>query len=74
METWNMENTFSIPGKIMEFEKKPQIPGKIMEFEKINLEKSWNSVSDLKHCETNFSRAMLAFQVSITIHAFIQDM
>ncbi len=47
-----------------------------MEFEKINLEKSWNFVSDLKHCETNFSRASRAFQVSIilVIHGFIQDM
>ena len=45
-----------------------------MQFEKINLEKSWNFVSDLKHCETNFSRAVHSFQVYKTIHAFIQDM
>ncbi len=50
--------------------KKPQKPGKIMEFEKINLEKSWNFASDLRHCETNFSRAMRTFQVFI-IHAFV---
>ncbi len=54
MKTWKMKITFSRPGKIMEFEKKPQKPGKIMEFEKINLKKSWNFVSDLKHCKTNF--------------------
>ncbi len=36
-----------------------------MDFEKINREKSWNFVSDLKYCETKFSRAARAFQVSI---------
>ena len=36
-----------------------------MEFEKINLEKSWNFVSDLKLSESNFSRATRAFQVPI---------
>ena len=41
-----------------------------MEFKKINLEKSWNFASDLRHCETNFSRATRAVQVSI-IHAFV---
>ncbi len=50
--------------------KKPQKPGKIMEFRKINLEKSWNFVSDLKLYESNFSRATRAFPVSI-IHAFV---
>ncbi len=32
-----------------------------MDFEKINLEKSWNFVSDLKLCEFNFSRATPTF-------------
>ncbi len=41
-----------------------------MEFGKINLEKSWNFVSDLKLCESNFSCATRAFQVSI-IHTFV---
>ncbi len=50
--------------------KKPQKPGKIMEFRKINLEKSWNFVSDLKLCESNFLRAKRAFQLSV-IHAFV---
>ncbi len=43
-----------------------------MEFEKIDLEKSWNFVTDLKHCDTNFWHAECAFQVSIIlIHAFL---
>ncbi len=41
-----------------------------MEFKKINLEKSWNFVSDLILCESNFLRATCAFQVSI-VHAFV---
>ncbi len=41
-----------------------------MEFEKINLEKSWNFVSDLKLCESNFSRATRAFQLPV-IHIFV---
>ncbi len=41
-----------------------------MEFREINLEKSWNFVSDLKLYESNFSRATRAFQVSV-IHAFV---
>ncbi len=36
-----------------------------MEFGKINLEKSWNFLSDLKLFESNFSRAMHAFQASL---------
>ncbi len=70
METWKMKKTFSRPGKIMEFEKSPKKPGKIMEFEKSNLEKSWNFVSDLKLCESNFFRAMRTFHVPI-VHAFV---
>ncbi len=70
METWKMKKTFSRPGKIMEFEKSKKKPGKIMEFEKIYLEKSWNFVSDLKLCESNFSRAARVFQVPI-VHAFV---
>ncbi len=41
-----------------------------MEFDKINLEKSWNFVSDLILCESKFSRATRAFQVPI-VHAFV---
>ena len=37
-----------------------------MEFEKINPEKSWNLFRDLTYCETNFSHAACAFQVSCT--------
>ncbi len=40
-----------------------------MEFEKINLEKSWNFVSDLIPCESKFSRATRAFQVPI-VHVY----
>ncbi len=42
-----------------------------MEFEKIYLEKSWNFVTDLKLCESNFSCASRTFQVTI-VHAFVQ--
>ncbi len=41
-----------------------------MEFVKINLEKSWNFVSDLILCESKFLRATRAFQVPI-VHAFV---
>ncbi len=34
--------------------KKPPKPGKIMEFGKLNLDKSWNFVSNLKLRESNF--------------------
>ncbi len=41
-----------------------------MEFRKINLEKSWNFVSDLKLYESNFLRATRAFQLPV-VHAFV---
>ncbi len=51
--------------------KKLQKSGKNHGFEKKNnLEKSWNFVSDSKHCETHFSHATRAFQTSL-IHTFV---
>ncbi len=54
METWKMKKTFYQIWKNHGIWEKPQKPGKIMEFRKINLEKSWNFVSDLKLYESNF--------------------
>ncbi len=54
METWKMKKTFSRPGKIMEFEKSPKNLEKSWNLKKSTWKISWNFVSDLILCESNF--------------------
>ncbi len=42
-----------------------------MEFEKINLEKSWNFVCDLKHYETNFCALRMHFKYPEHMHLYL---